>query len=135
SLLAGQSAEGACKFVGVQRLAESVMVVRRLEGSGNDAVEGRGVAPGAIMVHHQVMRQLIQPRREGVAVPGIAPDGLPRLQKDLLAEVLGVLRVADLVVDVLVYLVYVAVVKLGKRHWISCRRALSKLRFVANHNI
>src|SRR4051812_9379012 len=68
-----------------------------------------------------------------MAVPGVAPDGLPRLQEHLLTEVFRVLCVANLVVNVLVDLVDVSVIKLRKRGRIMFRRTLRKLCLIANH--
>jgi hypothetical protein len=89
---------------------EAILRVGRLIRGRDQVIQGYRVAAGAIKVYNDVVGELIQPRREWMAAPLVAANGLPSLEEYLLAQVLGVCGVAYFVVDVLVNLVNVGVI-------------------------
>jgi hypothetical protein len=75
-------------------------------------------------VDHQVVSQRVQPRHKWLALPAESVDRRPRLQEDLLSNVLGIGPVANSVVHIAVHGAEKQVVQFGESSLIAPYGAL-----------
>ena len=84
----------------------------------------------AIVIHHQIMRDPIQPRRERSLFPAIVADALPCLEENLRGQFLGLGRRTDFIVNIFVDFIYELVVESRKRLTIAPNGLLYNCPFV-----
>ena len=91
-----------------------------------DFLFGLHAAPGAEVIHREVVRDPEEPRRERRRLPPEAADRLEHLEERLRREILGVVPVADAHVEVAVDAIEMEEVELLERSAIALLRALDE---------
>ncbi len=122
--------DGLAQFAGGDTARQRGFRVHRLFADQQGIVQRQNLAPRAIVVHHQIMRQPVEPGRERIAIPRVPADGLPRFQEDLFAQILRLAGIADLVIDIFIDFLDIGMVELRESFLVMLRGALGQFSFI-----